>query len=457
MGVGLTGAQMAFMAWRRGAVYRSTLMIGRQQLFMGEEQRPFFRAQNPRLHDYQISAVLEQEYAENLFKALGAQTVDSLDASGFEGATIIADLNQPIGDRLKLAYSVVVDFGTLEHVFNVPVALKNCIDMIEVGGWYLYAGPCNNQMGHGFYQFSPELFFNFLSHNGFDEIEVFIALFNDPIFFKVMDPRRFGGRVELVNDEAAQILVLAKKAVHLNETVYPIQSDYEAAWKFETAARTIGHMAEHPVDPALSAVMSATKKLGLDLLRIPKSTAPQLVNGFENQVQYQLIDPFEHDVRSYSAGGVSRMRNLALNRPATQSSISVWSFGSNPEEDARGGNNGQISRPYGFCTDFETNPWWQVDLLSEFSIIRVLLYNRQGGEERLRKFSILKSIYAKKWEVIFSKQDDLVFGLNNTIPYVAEISGGHLARYIRIRLDGVDFLHFSECQVFGEPAGAGVR
>jgi FkbM family methyltransferase len=40
---------------------------------------------------------------------------------------------------------------------------------------------------------------------------------------------------------------------------------------------------------------------------------------------------------------------------------------------------------------------------------------------------------------------------------VAEISGDHLARYVRIRLDGVDFLHFSECQVFGEPAGADVR
>ena len=124
------------MALRRGAAYRSTLMIGRQQLFMSEEYRPFFRAQNPRLDDDQISAVLEQEYAENLFKALGAQTVDSLDASAYEGASIIEDLNHPIRDDLKRSYSVVVDFGSLEHIFNVPVALKNCIDMIETGGWY---------------------------------------------------------------------------------------------------------------------------------------------------------------------------------------------------------------------------------------------------------------------------------------------------------------------------------
>jgi hypothetical protein len=141
MGVGVTGAHLAFMARRRGAVYRSTLTIGRQKLFMGEEHRSFFRAQNPRLRDDQISAVLEQEYAENLFRALGAHTVDSLDASEYEGATTIEDLNRPIRDNLKLAYSVVVDFGSLEHIFNVPVALKNCIDMVEIDGWYIYCGP----------------------------------------------------------------------------------------------------------------------------------------------------------------------------------------------------------------------------------------------------------------------------------------------------------------------------
>jgi hypothetical protein len=229
---------------------------------MGEECRPFFRAQNPRLDDDQISAVLEQEYAENLFKALGAQTVDSLDASGYEGASIIEDLNHPIRDDLKRSYSVVVDFGSLEHIFNVPVALKNCIDMIETGGWYICCVPCNNYMGHGFYQLSPELFFNFLSHNGFTEIEVFMCLYGDPVFFRVTDPRRYGGRVELVNEEPVQVAVLAKKATHLEEMVCPIQSDYLSYWQHEWPARTISQMPEHPVDPTASAAIATAKKWG---------------------------------------------------------------------------------------------------------------------------------------------------------------------------------------------------
>src|SRR4051812_28871540 len=254
MGVGLQGAHLAFMALRRGAMYRSTLTIGRQKLFMAEEHRAFFRTQVPRLDDYRITSILTHEYAEDLFIALGAEIVDSIDASAYEGATIISDLNQPIRDDLKKRYSVVIDFGTLEHIFNVPVALKNCIDMLDIEGWYIYCGPCNNMMGHGFYQFSPELFFNFLSHNGFADIEVFVCLYNDPIFFKVTDPRDYGGRIELVNDEPVAICVLARKITHFVKAVYPIQSDYyEALWRRINPGPTPSNATEQPVDRALAA------------------------------------------------------------------------------------------------------------------------------------------------------------------------------------------------------------
>jgi hypothetical protein len=196
--------------------------------------------------------------------------------------------------------------------------------------------------------------------------------------------------------------------------------------------------------------------MGLDLLRLSKSTAVQLLNGFENHLQYQYVNPFEHDLwfGTHGMTGFSRVRNLALNKPATQSSISVWSR-SSPEEDARGANNGQIYCPYGFHADWESNPWWQVDLQDQFLVRRVVLYNRQECEDRLKYLSILKSLDGQIWQVILRKQDDSIFF--NHRPYVAEMSQDHLARYIRIRLDGVGFLHFSECQVFGEPAGADVQ
>jgi FkbM family methyltransferase len=151
------------------------------------------------------------------------------------------------------------------------------------------------------------------------------------------------------------------------------------------------------------------------------------------------------------------MLNLALNKPALQSSTSVWSSSSNPEADARGANNGQISRHYGFHTAYESNPWWQVDLQHEFLIRKVVLYNRQEYAQRLRYFSILISLDGEKWEVIYRKRNKSVFGLTDELPYVAEISQDHLARYVRVRLDGLESLHFSECQVFGKAVGAEAR
>jgi len=151
------------------------------------------------------------------------------------------------------------------------------------------------------------------------------------------------------------------------------------------------------------------------------------------------------------------MLNLALNKPALQSSTSIWSTSSNPAEEARGANNGRISRLHGFHTAIENNPWWQVDLQSEFVIRKVVLYNRKEYAERLKYFSILKSLDGENWQVLFRKRDKSVFGCADDLPYVAEIFGDHLARYIRIRLDGLESLHFSECQVFGEPVGTDAR
>ena len=65
--------------------------------------------------------------------------------------------------------------------------------------------------------------------------------------------------------------------------------------------------------------------------------------------------------------------NLAIHKPATQSSISAWSHGRTCEEDAAGANDGRISGEAGFHTSTEPNPWWQVDLLEDCVITAVTM------------------------------------------------------------------------------------
>ena len=58
---------------------------------------------------------------------------------------------------LRERFSVVIDGGLLEHVFDFPTAIRNCMRMVRQGGHLILNLPVNNFPGHGFYKFGPGL------------------------------------------------------------------------------------------------------------------------------------------------------------------------------------------------------------------------------------------------------------------------------------------------------------
>ena len=62
-------------------------------------------------------------------------------------------------------YDVVLNGGTLEHVFNLPVALDNVFSLIKDNGFLVSISPANNFCNHGFYQFSPDIFMSLVHFN----------------------------------------------------------------------------------------------------------------------------------------------------------------------------------------------------------------------------------------------------------------------------------------------------
>src|SRR5262245_17063410 len=62
-------------------------------------------------------------HARIFFRMLGLDGYDDLDFADFESPTLIHDLNQPVPGTWRSAYGLVVDGGTLEHVFDVRAAL----------------------------------------------------------------------------------------------------------------------------------------------------------------------------------------------------------------------------------------------------------------------------------------------------------------------------------------------
>jgi hypothetical protein len=176
----------------------------------------------------------DRAYSEGFFKFLGSKSIDSLDYSNYEGANVLHDMNLPIPENFKARYQTVLESGSIEHIFNFPVAIANCMEMVAEGGHLIIITPVNNIMGHGFYQFSPEVFYRILNEkNGFEMERMFIFEYSpEEKWYSVEDPKKMKQRVELMNSSATYLCVSAKRTKILPVLVQsPQQSDYEDAWE----------------------------------------------------------------------------------------------------------------------------------------------------------------------------------------------------------------------------------
>lgn len=181
------------------------------------------------------------DFAEGFFRdILKFETVDSVDFSAYQGASIIHDLGEPLPREYFGKFDLAVDGGTLEHVFNLPVALGNLMKLVRVGGAVYINGPCNNLCGHGFYQFSPELMYRVFSPaNGYEPVFVRVAraryvsveLTSGHAVYDVEDPNMSGQRTNLVNSSPVLIMAMARRVADVEPfQTKVLQSDYLAKW-----------------------------------------------------------------------------------------------------------------------------------------------------------------------------------------------------------------------------------
>jgi SAM-dependent methyltransferase len=173
--------------------------------------------------------------ADAFLKTLGATEVISFDCADYEGASIVHDMNLPVPVHFRESFDLVYDGGTLEHIYNFPQAVTNCMDMLKVSGLLVASNPANNFLGHGFYQFSPELFYRLFSpENGFrvERMLAFDCARGGP-WYEVRDPKKMGRRVELLATGCrVQLWVEARKIrpVPHDQFAVPQQSDYVRQW-----------------------------------------------------------------------------------------------------------------------------------------------------------------------------------------------------------------------------------
>jgi len=166
--------------------------------------------------------------SKDVFQKLGYASyfVDLLPSRGCER---VLDLNQPIEwaaqDMLE-QFDVVLDPGTLEHVFNIGQAFKNVLALLKPGGVVIHLNP-TNQINHGFWSISPTAYWDFYTQNGCGIEE--ISTISGPVLNRVYQRLPLTPEGPITRWQVAvemSVMCVAKKPLEGKATLWPIQTKY---------------------------------------------------------------------------------------------------------------------------------------------------------------------------------------------------------------------------------------
>ena len=139
-----------------------------------------------------------------------------------------------------------------------------------------------------------------------------------------------------------------------------------------------------------------------------------------------------------SVPSVDPLENIALGKRVSQSSTAYEGFASKAVD---GNTNGNFENQSVTHTDFQSKPWWQVDLDSEETIRQINIYNRTDtASDRLSNFHVI--LLDSFGNEIERKR---ISALTNTAAQIA--IDYKKARYVRIELEGNNALSLAEVQV----------
>ncbi len=212
----------------------------------------------------------------------------------------------------------------------------------------------------------------------------------------------------------------------------------------------------------LKVLKGAAKTLpAIDGIFIEVSETPLYENGCTHEEITSFLKDFSFSMRwmSLQADGVGdafyvRSRanadelpiyegNLALNRAASQSSQSIWS----KPDDAQGAVDGSRTGSFGFHTDEDDRPWWQVDLGASRPLNELRVYNRlDSGRQRSRTLQAALSDDGQTWQLVHD-QMGYTFGGVDGRPLRVMLER-RSARYVRLQLTERTHLHLDEVEVY---------
>src|SRR5579871_1091666 len=190
----------------------------------------------------------------------------------------------------------------------------------------------------------------------------------------------------------------------------------------------------------------------------PSTTIPAVTQG--RYVRVQLTSPNYlslAEVEVFGAGGAPPPTNLSQNKFASQSST-LPGFTSTVAASAVDGNtDGGFYDGSVTATNFETNPWWQVDLGGSASVSSIVIWNRTDCcSSRLGDYWVFVSdtpfLPTDTPATLQNRAGTFAFHQTSAPSPSATITSPSQGRYVRIQLSGTDYLSLAEVQVMGSGA-----
>jgi hypothetical protein len=265
------------------------LTIGKQGIcFTIDELRIWSHQCNFMLNDSHLAlAVTEKRPLSDgeFFKSLGFLTVDSMDCSEYEGASIICNLNNDAPETLHNRFDVIYDGGSTEHMFNTAKALENYNKMLKVGGLMIHSLPSTGCMDHGFYMYSPTLFYDYYRQNNWDILS--FQLINLPLgnysTWKIYEYEEPGPSLENIDfKDRWTIFFIAEKSAYSTHNNDIEQHFFKKLWQCDT-----GNNLE--TGPTTSKRVSTIRKLYriLTLRSIRKKIHKLLLKGSKSKIPFK--------------------------------------------------------------------------------------------------------------------------------------------------------------------------
>ncbi|GAA1359915.1 alpha-L-fucosidase [Streptomyces beijiangensis] len=146
----------------------------------------------------------------------------------------------------------------------------------------------------------------------------------------------------------------------------------------------------------------------------------------------------------------SELRDLAIGSAATQSSTAYEGAADRATDGSHNGifPSGSVSH-----TAQQAEPWWQTDLGRRQALTKIVVWNRTDCcTERLSNFWVLVSDHpfgAQGLAEAKAESGVSSYRIGSLTGQSAEVALTRKARYLRIQLEGTDYLTLAEVQVFG--------